>query len=232
MSVAVTAASALVTHERPGRRAGSTTLMPAILALLAEAGLGLADLDAIAFGRGPGAFTGLRTACAVAQGLAFGAGKPVLPIDTLLAVAEDARAGAATLSRAGRRWMRAWTRSMRPQYRYAGGRWTTLVAPMLADCADARARAGGDAPPRSSPATRSRAFGERLRHRRRALRCPDARADAPRALLRLAPAAWRDGAGVDAAAGAAALRARQGGPDHGRARARAPQAQARDRTLR
>ena len=73
-----------------GARA-SATLLPQVHGLIARAGLQLADLHAIAFGMGPGAFTGLRTACAVAQGLAFGLGKPVLPIDSLLIVAEDTR---------------------------------------------------------------------------------------------------------------------------------------------
>ena len=78
-------------HERSvaGRPGHSETILPEIRRLLDEAGVPLEALDAIAFGAGPGAFTGLRLACGVAQGLAMGLGKPVIPVGTLAALASQ-----------------------------------------------------------------------------------------------------------------------------------------------
>jgi tRNA threonylcarbamoyladenosine biosynthesis protein TsaB len=69
----------------------STTLLPAVKQLLLRVGVTFQELDAIAFGAGPGAFTGLRMACALAQGIAVAHDKPVLPISTLEALALQAR---------------------------------------------------------------------------------------------------------------------------------------------
>ena len=91
IAVAAPGLAAPLQHHGAGGPQASTTLLPAVLDLLARAGLRLADLDAIAFGAGPGSFTGLRTACSAAQGLALGAGVPVLPVETLMLVAEQAR---------------------------------------------------------------------------------------------------------------------------------------------
>ena len=77
-------------HTSQGGAKSSQLVLPEIVRLMQEAQIPFKDLTAVVFGKGPGSFTGLRTACSVAQGLAFGAGIPVLPIDTLLAVAEDA----------------------------------------------------------------------------------------------------------------------------------------------
>ena len=90
MSVALAQGERRWTHEGGGGAQASSALIPAIMSLLGEAQLTLKELDAIAFGQGPGAFTGLRTACAVAQGLALGAKLRLLPIDSLLMLAHAA----------------------------------------------------------------------------------------------------------------------------------------------
>lgn len=91
LSLALQCQGQMLTHTAAGGALTSTELIPQLQRLMMQASLCWADLDALVFGAGPGSFTGLRSACAVAQGLGFGADLPVLPVDTLLAVAEEAR---------------------------------------------------------------------------------------------------------------------------------------------
>lgn len=130
MSIGVAIDGRMLTDEGVGGAQASTRLLPAVLELLRTAGLRMQDLDAITFGRGPGAFTGLRTACSVTQGLAFGAGKPVLPVDTLLVVAEAARA-----ADAGHDVWAALDARMNEiyaaRYRFDGLDWHTVQGPAL-----------------------------------------------------------------------------------------------------
>lgn len=91
LSIAIQHGDRVWAYQGAGGAQSSSTLIPAVQEGMQALGLAFAQLDAIAFGRGPGSFTGLRTSCAIAQGLAMGAGLQLLPIDTLLALAEEAR---------------------------------------------------------------------------------------------------------------------------------------------
>jgi tRNA threonylcarbamoyladenosine biosynthesis protein TsaB len=139
MSIAVSrddgAAAGLWQQQGEGGAKASSGLIAGVLDLMRQAGLELRELDAICFGCGPGSFTGLRTACAVAQGLAFGAGVPVLPVNSLLAVAEDARHSALAAADCGQVTALLDARMdeiYQASFAFAGGLWTELQPARLA----------------------------------------------------------------------------------------------------
>jgi tRNA threonylcarbamoyladenosine biosynthesis protein TsaB len=87
-TAALLCGATLAVREAQAVQRHSELILPMIGALLREQGMRVQELDAIAFGAGPGSFTGLRIACGVAQGLAFAADLPVVPVGTLEALAE------------------------------------------------------------------------------------------------------------------------------------------------
>lgn len=198
VAVAACGLSGSAARTAPGGAEASASLLPAVQAVLSEAGLAATDLDAIAFGAGPGAFTGLRTACAAAQGLAFGLGCPLLPLDDLALWAEDSPwrdeadgppVWVAVDARMGEVYAAAYRR-------VAPATWRAEVAPALYTL-DALAAAFAAAPPLRLAGNAPAALGDRW---------PATTAaghatlhDRPAALLRLAVSAWQRREAIDPA---------------------------------
>ncbi len=187
------------THQEVGGAAASARLLPAVHELLARAGVALAALDAVAFVQGPGAFTGLRTACAVAQGLGWGLQRPLLPLDGLMLVAEDLAAaapitdGAEVVVAMDARMDEAYA----ARYRREQGHWQVLAPPALWTLPALSADLG----PRSVDGLAGSAlaaFGDRVTWPAARWRGEQA-LDRAAALARLALRAWQDGAAVPAA---------------------------------
>lgn len=180
----------------PGGARASAALLPGLLGLLQEAGTALRQLDAIGCGRGPGAFTGVRAACAVTQGLAFGAALPVLSLGTLLAVAEDARqhgAGDDLWAAVDARMGEAYA----AHYRHDGSCWLELAAPALHEPLALALLVAAD-PARPQPAGSSLVAHADAWAPVGGPRWPHAEPRAA-ALLALAEAAWARGERLDAA---------------------------------
>ncbi|HLO93337.1 MAG TPA: tRNA (adenosine(37)-N6)-threonylcarbamoyltransferase complex dimerization subunit type 1 TsaB [Burkholderiaceae bacterium] len=200
--VAVSREAELLTHESEGGARASEQMVPQAMALLAQAGLGLDQLDAIAFAAGPGAFTGLRTACAVAQGLAFGASKPVMAIDSLMLVAEDLRLQQPEARLAGPCWVLMDARMNEiyaAAYLWRGDHWDTLRPPALHDLPAVTA-ALRDLPPQAVAGNALEVFARELAP---LLPASLPQAARPRsraaALASLARQGWAAGRAVDAA---------------------------------
>ena len=126
LSIALRSGVHVVSRAERARQRHTELLLPMVAAVLAEANMSMSDLDGIAFGAGPGSFTGLRIACGVAQGLAFGADLPVIGVSTLLALAAASPASRVVVAldaRMGEIYLAG--------YEKVNDQWQTIIAPCL-----------------------------------------------------------------------------------------------------
>jgi tRNA threonylcarbamoyladenosine biosynthesis protein TsaB len=129
-SVALLRGDQLFVEEALAENRHSELLVPMVRKALERAHLEPGRMDAFAFGQGPGSFTGIRIACGIVQGLAFAAGRPVVPVPSLVALAEqsnESRVVAALDARMGEAYLAAYARN--------GDDWDEVIAPRLVDAA-------------------------------------------------------------------------------------------------
>jgi tRNA threonylcarbamoyladenosine biosynthesis protein TsaB len=125
-SAALLRGGELFTEEALAPNQHTERLAPMIRRLLDRAHLSAAGLDGFAFGQGPGSFTGIRIACGIVQGMALGAGRPVVPVPSLLALAEQSHASRVLVgldARMGEAYLAAYSRM--------GGDWAAVIDPRL-----------------------------------------------------------------------------------------------------
>jgi tRNA threonylcarbamoyladenosine biosynthesis protein TsaB len=125
----------VIFRESSGVRTHSQSVLPMVQELLEEAGIVLRQCDAIAYGAGPGSFTGVRTACGISQGLGFGAGLPLVPVVTLDAMAlacRQAQGAASVLAVLDARMNEVYW----AQYRFEGDTPVAVLPPALTAPAD------------------------------------------------------------------------------------------------
>jgi tRNA threonylcarbamoyladenosine biosynthesis protein TsaB len=132
-------------RELSGVQTHSQGILPALQSLLSEAGIALSDCDVLAYGCGPGAFTGIRTACGIVQGLAYGAELNVVPVVSLQAMAlaafAEVKADNFICVLDARMNEVYWA-----QYRFVGGVCVEVSAPVLAKIEDITPSADLDSP--------------------------------------------------------------------------------------
>jgi len=136
-SVALLRGGELFVEEALAENRHSEMLVPMIRKLLERARISPLQMEAFAFGQGPGSFTGIRIACGIVQGLAFAAHRLVVPVPSLLALAEQSNEGhvvAAIDARMGEAYLAAYARN--------GDDWDEVLAPRLADAASLPALPG------------------------------------------------------------------------------------------
>ena len=127
-SVALLRGDELFVEEQLAGNRHSELLVPMIRRVLGRAHLTAAHMDAFGFGQGPGSFTGIRIACGIVQGMAFGAQRPVVPVPSLVALAEQSnqrRVVAALDARMNEAYLAAYAKS--------GEDWDAVIAPRLVD---------------------------------------------------------------------------------------------------